>query len=373
MILMNTMLLNNSIFSLITTILIIALISVFRRFLSKYVAILLFNIIHNKWKTVEKNEFIGLIVKPLGWFIAVLISIIAIENLVFPDVLKFNIYGIQFKEIIHRLGLCLIIVLLIWVIQGFINFIAFIIDFNSKAVKDKRDDQIIVFFRDFFKVILHITGILLLLKIGFEVNIGSILTGLSIIGAALALAAKESIENLIASFIIFFDKPFYTGDIVKVNNINGTIEHIGLRSTRIRTIDQSLVTVPNKQMVDSIVDNWSMRVGRRAEIKIELENNTDTLLINQFIEDIKLFLQNKYPVNKSTVFITDYTKSSIILTVEYQTVVISMDDFLAFKQEFNLTIKKLIEEKNIKLAKGGNDITIYNNESAGSSNSNKII
>ena len=55
-------------------------------------------------------------------------------------------------------------------------------------------------------------------------------------GAALALAAKESIENLIASFIIFFDKPFFTGDTLKVNNVSGTVEKIGLRSTRIRTI-----------------------------------------------------------------------------------------------------------------------------------------
>jgi MscS family membrane protein len=335
----------------------------------------LFNVIHNKWKTVEKNEFISLIVKPLGWFLAVLISVIAIDNLIFPDILKFDVYGVSFQDILHRLGICMIIIFLIWVIQGFINFIAFILDLNSESTKDKRDDQIIVFFRDFFKVILHITGILVLLKIGFGVNIGSVLTGLSIIGAALALAAKESIENLIASFIIFFDKPFYTGDVVKVNNINGTIEHIGLRSTRIRTIDQTLVTVPNKQMVDSIVDNWSMRIGRRSEIKIELENTTETMLIDEFVDALKSFLQNKYPVNKSSVFITDYTKSSIVITVEYQTETISMDDFMQFKQLFNLQIKKWIEEKNIKFAKGGNDINIYNNETVNSniSSSNKII
>ncbi len=372
---MDTILFNNSIANLITALLIILFISVFRRMLSKYVATMLFNIIVKKWRNVEKNDFIGLIIKPLGWLLAVLISIVTIDNLVFPDILKFNIYGVTFKEIIHRFGICLIIVFLIWVIQGFINFIAFILEIKSKTTKDKRDDQIIVFFRDFFKVILHITGFLLLLKIGFNVNVGSVLTGLSIIGAALALAAKESIENLIASFIIFFDKPFYTGDVVKVNNINGSIEHIGLRSTRIRTIDQTLVTVPNKQMVDSIVDNWSMRKGRRAEIKIELENNTETLLVGQLIDEMKLFLKESHPVNTSTVFVTDFTKTSIIITVEYQTMVISMDDFFKFKESCHLQIKKLIEEKNIKLAKGGNDIHIISNESVsnGIPSGNKII
>jgi MscS family membrane protein len=78
-------------------------------------------------------------------------------------------------------------------------------------------------------------------------------------GAALALAARESLENIIASFIIFFDKPFVTGDNLKIQQVTGTVERIGLRSTRIRTADKTLVSVPNKQMVDSIVDNLSMR------------------------------------------------------------------------------------------------------------------
>jgi MscS family membrane protein len=99
----------------------------------------------------------------------------------------------------------------------------------------------------------------MIIKACFNQPLGHLLTGLSIVGAALALSARESLENLIASFIIFFDKPFFSGDTVKVNNITGTVEKIGLRSTRILTTDKTLVTVPNKQMVDSIVDNWSMR------------------------------------------------------------------------------------------------------------------
>ena len=91
---------------------------------------------------------------------------------------------------------------------------------------------------------------LVIIRFAFGWNIGSLLTGLSIVGAAIALALKESLENLIASFIIFFDKPFATGDLVKVNAITGTVEKIGLRSTRIRTEQKTFVTVPNKQMVD---------------------------------------------------------------------------------------------------------------------------
>ena len=115
------------------------------------------------------------------------------------------------------------------------------------------------FFKDLIRVIIIIIGIAFIIKFSLGINIGNLLTGLSIVGAALALSARESLENLIASFIIFFDKPFETGDLVKVNNYSGTVERIGLRSTRARTAEKSMVTVPNKQMVDSILDNWSMR------------------------------------------------------------------------------------------------------------------
>jgi MscS family membrane protein len=89
----------------------------------------------------------------------------------------------------------------------------------------------------------------MILHFAFNLDVGSFLTGLSIVGAAVALSLRESLENLIASFVIFFDKPFTTGDVVKVQGITGTVEKIGLRSTRIRTEQKTYVTVPNKQMV----------------------------------------------------------------------------------------------------------------------------
>ena len=347
---------NNSVTRLLIVFSVIILMLLFKKLLSKYFASLLYNSIHKKWSAVEKNEFIALIVKPLGWFLSIVIAVIMFDNLVFPDALKFNIYGSSSKEILHRSGLCLIVIFFIWIIKSVINFIALLFENKRTEKKDNRDEQIIVFFRDFFKVIVNIIGILLLLKIGLGVNIGSLLTGLSIVGAALALAAKESIENLIASFIIFFDKPFYTGDVVKVNQINGTIEHIGLRSTRIRTTDQTLVSVPNKQMVDSIVDNWSMRIGRRIESVIEVEINTPSEKIENIIVEIRAYLEKKQPIiNNGKVFLSAYNTSGISIAIEYLTSDISLDQFHEVKQAFMLHVKTLIEKNNIQLAKAENN------------------
>src|SRR5439155_27022864 len=111
-----------------------------------------------------------------------------------------------------------------------------------------------------------------------------------IVGAAIALALRESLENLIASFVIFFDKPFTTGDFVRVQSVAGNVERIGLRSTRIRTTDKSYVTVPNKQMVDSILDNVTLRSQIRGEINLFIDLQTSPARIQQLLDAIKKYL-----------------------------------------------------------------------------------
>jgi MscS family membrane protein len=149
-----------------------------------------------------------------------------------------------------------------------------------------------------------------------------------------------------------------------VNNVTGTVEHIGLRSTRIRTNEQTLVSVPNKQMVDGIVDNWSMRSSRRAEFKIEINNTGKTFNIEQFIATIKSFLENKKPVvTKYTAFITDFNKSSVTVTVEYFTIPFEMDDFLTVKQQTAICIKEALDAHQLKMANPTTDINIFNSDS----------
>src|SRR5262249_36936483 len=145
-----------------------------------------------------------------------------------------------------------------------------------------------------------------------------LITGLSIVGAAIALAAKESLENFIASFIIFFDKPFITGDIVKVQGFTGTVEKIGLRSTRIRTNQKTYITVPNKQIVDTILDNVSMRTQRRVELKLEIGLSATTDQLREILLGIKNILQKKHIENK-TVFFSDTGKNAHIISIEYFT------------------------------------------------------
>jgi MscS family membrane protein len=358
--------LNNLIGNWLIVAIIILVVAIGKRFLSRYIAALLFIPIQKKWKSVEKIVFVDLVFKPLGIFLAVFVSFLAISSLHYPALLKFAIGEFEFHELLLIFSKCVIIIYFIAFARRCIDFIALVLDINAKSNKDKRDDQLIVFFRDFIKAVLYIIGGLLILKLAFKVNVGAVLTGLSIVGAALALAAKESIENLIASFIIFFDKPFFTGDLVKVNNQNntaGTIEQIGLRSTRIRTNDHTLITVPNKQMVDSVLDNWSMRDARRSETKIELDINSSSAAIVLLMDEIQSYLENTKPtIVRYSVFVTDYTKSSITITIEFFTQPIELDLFQTTKQQFLFYAKESLEKHQFKLATSGHDINIINSE-----------
>ena len=373
---LNEIYFNNTVKSYLEVLATVMGVLLFRRLLSHTIATLLYGFVKKTWSTIEKQKFISLTVKPLGWFIAVTVAVFAIDKLNFPEEFNFKIYHHYIDAILQKAGIVLIIISFIQLVLRLIDFIALILHEKASLNNHKSDDQLVTFFRDFLKVIINIIGLFLIIKAAFNQNIGTLLTGLSIVGAALALAAKESLENLIASFIIFFDKPFFTGDTLKVNNVTGKVERIGLRSTRIRTADKTLVTVPNKQMVDSVVDNWSMRIQRRAELKLEMSEKTSLKDAQQYIDSVKQMMENKKEAVESfTVFLSDYNKNGITATLEFFTGHIPINDFNMVKQQVNIELIKLRTAQNIAFPASSPTLNIFNTDadSGVHKNDNSII
>jgi MscS family membrane protein len=341
---------DNSIRSYLILLAVIIPVLLFRNILSRGIASLLFIPIKKRWKSLDKKEFIALTIKPLSWFIVIIIVVFSIEKLNFPTLWNFKLHGITSNEILEKIGNTAIIIAFFYFLISLIDFVALLLEQNAHA-DDKSHGQIVLFFRDLLKVFMGIIGLLFVIKVAFNQDIGSLLTGLSIVGAALALAAKESIENLIASFIIFFDKPFFIGDNIKVNNIIGKIEHIGLRSTRIRTLEKTLVTVPNKLMVDTAVDNMSMRNKWRAEIKLTLSEKTTTDSLQKIIDNINMMLKNEQKnIIKYSVVFTDYNKDGIVVLVEYFTNAVTKIEFDAVKHHINFKVMELMEKFKLEMA-----------------------
>lgn len=364
--------LDNSIRDYLIVISVIVFFRLFRRFLSKPFALGLFYVISRIWKHVEKKTFMEMIARPLGWFITILAGLAAISGLNYPAVWNINLYGTPLQIVLNKIMLMAVILTVSWFLSRLVNFTALVMGKKALATSDYRDDQLIIFFRDLLKVVIAVSSIFFILRFVFERDISSLLTGLSIVGAALALAAKETIENLIGSFIIFFDEPFTAGDHVKVNNISGTIEHIGLRSTRIRTMEKTLVTVPNKQMVDSQVDNWTKRTERRAEIRLELSIQTATSKLLSLEDKIKSALGAQAAIIRHSVFFSEIGKGSKTLVAEFFTGPVPMDDFSKLKEEMNLVFSQAIEELRIDMAAGTN-VTIISDGGSQAAGSQSII
>ncbi len=320
-----------------------------KRFISRYLAGLMFRVVNKIWKDVDKRSFTNLLIQPLGFFLIILISLISLHKLNFPADLNAEIYDYSVKQIIHSIGTIILIVSFIWLLLRVIDFIAIILEKKANLTPDQSDNQLVVFFRDFFKVIFSIVGVLMTLHYVFDVNVGNMITGLSIIGAAIALALRESLENLIASFIIFFDKPFTTGDLVKVHHITGTVEKIGLRSTRIRSDQKTWVSVPNKQMVDSVLDNLSLRTQRRGDLRLELSLQTNSVKLQALISDVKKILERK-DIEDANVFLDDIKNNAFLILSDYYTAPVTFKEFNSIKEEINLQVLKLMEGSQIEMA-----------------------
>jgi MscS family membrane protein len=336
----------------------------FKRYLSKNIAGVFFRLLQRTSWRIEKEIFVDLLLPPLQGFFLVVIAFIALDKLHFPKAFIFDIHKISSRQIIDSTGVGLIIIIFIWLLLRSIDFIALILDKQANLHGSMRENQLIVFFRDFLKVIIGIIGILLIIQFSFNKDIGALLAGFGIVGAALALAAKESLENLIASFIIFFDKPFTVGDLVKVQQFTGTVERIGLRSTRIRTDYKTYVTVPNKQMVDSIMDNLTLRTQRRADLRLELSLSTSVEQLQQLVAAVKQILDRPVIINR-VVFLNDIITSAYILTIEYYTSAIPFAEFADAKQQVNLEVIKTMAALKIELAGLNTEIKISSNVSAG--------
>lgn len=322
-----------------------------KRLVSRFFASLIYTWVDKQNHSELRKIHVSRLIIPIENFLVFLVAIIAFYELKFPEAFNFHIYKLSAHQIIESMVKLLFIVLFIRVCLRTLEFISIILDEKAKLSKNQTDDQLILFFRDFFKVILYLIGMLMVLHYVFNENIGNLVTSLSIVGAAIALSMRESLENIIASFIIFFDKPFTVGDLVKVNNFSGTIEKIGLRSTRIRTESKTYISVPNKQMVDTIVDNISLRTERKIEMDLQMSIQTSAQAMTAFAQYLRATIANNDKIKSSTVFIAESGK--LFHTIHVECLVpldIEIHDFQMLRESLNISAIQYANENRIAFA-----------------------
>jgi MscS family membrane protein len=348
---LSKVILNNPVKQYLIVFAIIWVVYIFKKYLSRFIADVSFGFFSKKNTHIRKEPFKNLVAGPVQLFLMIVVVFITLNTLNFPKEFDFKIHKVPVADIIDSVGATIVILAFTWLLLRIIDFITLVMQEKASLTPDQSDDQLVVFFKDFLKIIIVFIGILLIIHFSFHKEIGPLLTGLSIFGAALALAARESLENIIASFIIFFDKPFTLGDLVKVQTITGNVEKIGLRSTRLRTDQKTYVTIPNKQMVDNILDNLTLRTLRKGELRLELDPATNPAAVKKFIETIQELIRENYSVgiNSFSIYLTDLTRNGIVIAIDYFTATVSMDIFNQLRHRLNFDVLRLMEEQGIKL------------------------
>lgn len=325
-----------------------------KRLISRFFASLIYTWVDKKNHSDLRKSHVHRLLIPIEQFLIFLVAIIALYELKFPEIWNLQLFKLTLQQFLESTVKFVFIILLIRVGLRTLEFISIILENKARLTEDLSDDQLILFFRDFFKVIIYIIGILMVLRYVFNESIGNLVTSLSIVGAAVALSTRESLENIIASFIIFFDKPFTIGDQVKVSGFTGTIEKIGLRSTRIRTQEKTYISVPNKQMVDSIVDNISLRSERKIEMDLQLSVQTTAQALADFANHMRTFLKAQNDIHSATVFIAESGKQFHALHLEcLVSIEINIETFQLIRERLNLAAVEYANKNQIQFSEKG--------------------
>ena len=168
------------------------------------------------------------------------------------------------------------------------------------------DNNVIPIIRKVLKVFVIVVGGLFILQ-NLDVNITALLAGLSIGGLALALAAQDTLKNLFGSIMIFIDKPFSVGHWITSGDIDGTVEEVGFRSTRVRSFRNSLYYVPNGKLADATIDNHGLRQFRRFFMHIAITYDTPPDLIEVFVQGLRKIVE-KHPNTRKDFYIIEFNE-----------------------------------------------------------------
>ena len=221
----------------------------------------------------------------------------------------------------------------------------------SEKTVSTLDDQLVPLIRKALKAFVVIIGVLIILQ-NLDVDIFPLLAGLSVGGLAVALAAQDTIKNLLGSIMIFVDKPFQVGHWITSGDIDGTVEEVGIRSTRIRTFRNSIMYVPNGKLADSMIDNHGLRVYRRFYTQISITYNTPADLIELFVEGLRQIVKEHHDTRKDyyNIYLNDMAGSSLNIMFYIFFEVPDWSNELRARHEILLSVIRLAEELGINFA-----------------------
>lgn len=291
-------------------------------------------------KTKLDDIIVDMLEEPVVLIVSVIGIWIAVGRLEFSE-------GVL--EWINKVYWVVIALTLTWLIARLIDAIIkeYVVPLTQKTEGD-LDDQVVPIIRKAIRATIWILGIIIALN-NAGYNVGALLAGLGIGGLALAMAAKDTVANIFGGITIFTDKPFKINDRVKINGFDGVITEIGVRSTRLKTLENRIVTIPNSKFTDGMVENVSSEPHRKVVLKLGLTYDTPAEKVQAGMKCLKeISAENQDLEENVLISFTEFGDFSLgILFIYY----IKKDsDILNTQTNVNLEIKTRFEALGIEMA-----------------------
>lgn len=300
-------------------------------------------------------QFIRLLRKPFELLVTLIFIYIASRFISLPDFMRASTGAgrLSVQEMLAALYKLLLIASIAWILLRTVDFLglaAMQMDEKEGDNGNHRGKRLVPFLKELMKVTLVLLTVSIVLSSVFHVNVSALVAGLGIGGLAIALAARDTLENLLSSFTIFLDKPFKVGDVVKTDAISGTVERVGFRSTRVRTGDKTRVTVPNKMMVDRPMENITLRLARKVNLTLRLSLSTTPAQIKAVLEELRFYV-NSHPISTKDEEINffDFGNDSFLIQVGYALNVEPYSEYLAIREEVNFKILEILKKQGVYL------------------------
>jgi MscS family membrane protein len=238
-----------------------------------------------------------------------------------------------------------------WLVMTAAGIVSAVIVASEQLRAQSLDSQLIRLMSRFVGIVLAIA---LLMEAADELGFPafSILAGLGVGGLAVALAARDSLANLLGSVLIMFEKPFRVGHYIRFGTTMGTVEDVGFRSTRIRTLDNSVISIPNNSIVNTAVENLSLRTMFRENLLLQVTYDTTGEKMREFCRGIERILEETETVNRETYYVrfNDFGESSLNILAAFNLLVPNRPTELLEREAILLRIMELAQELGVDFA-----------------------
>jgi len=291
------------------------------------------------------DRFLACLQKPSEFLIFLIGLFIASE------VLQLPVEPFDLQKLATALLKALVILDVGWFLFNLVDMVDHYLNQWASRTQSTLDDHLAPLVRKSLRVFIVIMALLMAIQT-FGYPVTGVLASLGIGGLAFALAAKDTVSNIFGSLMIIFDRPFHIGDWIKAGEMEGTVEEIGFRSTKIRTFAKTLISVPNNVIANMALDNYSRMPKRRIRLTVGVTYAATPAQMREAVRHVREMLKTHPAIDQEFFLVnfTDFGASSLDIMVYCFTTTTVWADYLDAREDVCLKIMDILEQLGLEIA-----------------------